>query len=140
MQTDMYLFLPSDIRLVVFDFEHEMGITVGGGVIFTVSKANGGGMKNAGRTLHAEESFVRLASMFVASNHLHYSDSYLARKFRCNASLVHYAKRVVRGYLETNPRYRRKIYTVAIKNGLMELADEINMIEKKREAVKNIFN
>ena len=110
METDMYLFLPSDLRLIVFDMEHEMGITVGGGVIFNIPKRLGIGLQRAGRNLPAEESFVRLVSLFIGNKHLNYSDSYLAKKFRCNVSLIHYAKKVVKGYLETNPRFRKKRY------------------------------
>jgi len=140
IDTDMYLFLPSDLRLVVFDMEHELGITVGGGAIFNVPNKIGVGLQRAGRNLPAEESFVRLASLFIGSKHLNYSNSYLAKKFGCVVQMIYYANRVVSGHIETNPRFRKKIYTVAIKNGLMELAQEIEIISEKREAVKKVFN
>jgi len=130
---NLYLFLPDDLRCIVFDLESVMGVPVGGGKVFKVSSDSGG------RVLSNEDAFIRMAALFIGNKHLNYSNSYLAEKFGLSKPMITYANNVIRGFLETNPRFRRKLFNVAIDNGIMDLVNEIEQIEAKREKVKEAF-
>lgn len=134
----LYLYMPSDLRLIVFDLEHEMGIPVGGGDIFKKREVDIG-KKRHGRVLDAQEAMTRHLAMFIATKYLKYPASFIAKKFMCSVPLIYHANKVVSGLMDTMPRYRKILYNIACKNGLMDLADEIEQITKEREKIKKAF-
>ena len=131
-EENMYLFLPNDLRFVVFDLESEMGVAVGSGKMFRSRTGQG-------RTLSGEDSLIRMASLHIGNKYLNYSDSFLAEKFSSSVSLIHYSNKAIRNLLEANPRFRKKIFNVAIQNGIIDLANEIEEISGKREETKKAF-
>jgi hypothetical protein len=126
------MMLPTDLRLIVFDMEHEMGVDIGGGELFIRKEGRG-------RSLTNEASYVRLVALYIGSKYLNYGSTMLADRFQVDKSMVNYAKKSVSNDVLYNTTARRKIYNISIQNGLVDLANEIREIEVEREKAKKAF-